>query len=245
MYTKSQIKKMISLDIETASSHETYEDFLSERPLEDKFWNRKTITIKKGDPVLLDNKTDSELYESHSAIYPEFGRIVCISVGQIKFDEDDNTSFLKKSFYGEDEKQLLEEFINFARAMFNKVPDIQFLGHNIKVFDLPYILKRCMIHQIKIPTRFHLHDIKPWENCLLDTMNIWRFGGRDNISLEHLTFLLKVKNPKEADVYQQDHGGIARAFWNGKIEELKDYCEEDIEATANLLLRLSNFNPTK
>ena len=46
----------------------------------------------------------------------------------------------KKSFYGSDEKELLTEFIQFMNQVFFKAPGIKLVGHNIKGFDLPYII---------------------------------------------------------------------------------------------------------
>lgn len=238
MYTKDQLKRLIFIDIETSSGYEDYETFATNHPKEIKFWNRKAEQLR--DTKDLQDKTDAGLYKSHAALYPEFGRIVCISIGQIRFDQFDKPEFLAKSFYGKNERDNILDFINFSRAIFNKVPDVKFVGHNVKNFDMPYIMKKAFIYNIKIPTRFHFHDVKPWENCLVDTLNLWRSSGIGYVSLEHLTILLNVDNPKEAEVYENEHGGIARAFWNNKLEELKDYCEEDIKATANILLRLSH-----
>ena len=244
MYEKNQLKKLIFLDIETTSNYINYGEFCDARPKEVKFWQRKAKALRR-ETHELNEKSDADLYESHSALYPEFGRIVCISIGQLQFDENNNAKFLAKSFYGKDEKENVINFINFSRAIFNKVPDIKFVGHNIKNFDMPYLIKKSFIYGIKIPTRFRFHEVKPWENCLLDTLNLWKTSGMGGVSLEHLTLLLGVDNPKEAEVYENDHGGIARAFWHGKLEELKEYCEDDIKATANILLRLSLLDPIK
>ena len=240
MYSISELKKIVVLDIETTSNYENYEDFCRARPGEIKFWQRKAAVCRKDFAELVD-KSDGEIYKQYAAVYPEFGRIVCISVGQTKFDEDDNPTFLKRSFYGEDEEKNVREFINFMRIVFNKIPDIKILGHDVKRFDMPYILKKCMIMGIPVPSKFHLHNIKPWENCLIDTIEIWKCGSWGaGVSLEHLTFMLGVANPKDADVSSnEDYGGVARAFWNGMLEELKEYCEDDIRATMDVLLKFS------
>ena len=44
------------------------------------------------------------------------------------------------------------------------------------------------------------------------------------------------------NICREEYGGVARAYWQGRLEELKDYCEEDIKATANVLLKFSNLN---
>ena len=89
--------KILFLDIETVS-HEKSFDQLSERM--QKLWAHKAEQIGKGD----ENATPESLYD-RAAIYAEFGKIVCISVG---FFNDQR--FRLKSFYGHDEKKLLADF---------------------------------------------------------------------------------------------------------------------------------------
>ncbi|MBR4469582.1 MAG: 3'-5' exonuclease, partial [Bacteroidales bacterium] len=89
--------KTLFLDIETASQVKDYSQ-LSERM--QKLWDHKAEQIAKGG----ESATPESLYE-RAAIYAEFGKIICISVG---FFNDQR--FRLKSFYGHDEKALLTEF---------------------------------------------------------------------------------------------------------------------------------------
>ena len=79
--------------------------------------------------------------------------------------------------------------------------------------------------------------MKPWENCLVDTNDIWKFGGWNGASLSLICDLLKIPSPKE-NMYG---GEVAEAYWNGRIEEIKNYCEDDVCATMNVMLKLSNM----
>ena len=241
MYTQEEIKKFIIVDIETTSGYRTYKEFYAEKENEVKFWDKKANYLKK-ETEDFKELSNAELYEKSSALYPEFGKINCISVGQIKFDENNKPSFFKKSFYGDNEKDILHKFLAFSSGLFNKVPDVKFVGHNIKRFDFPYILRRAILNDLPIPSRLKFHRIKPWENCLVDTMEDWRFGGQGSVSLEHLSVMLGILNPKEVEIYQNPFGNVASAYWEGKIEEIKDYCEGDIEATANIVLKVSQLN---
>ena len=71
-------------------------------------------------------------------------------------------------------------------------------------------------------------------------MEDFRFGGQGSISLEHLSLMLGILNPKEVEIYQNPFGNVASSYWEGKLEEIKDYCEGDVEATANIILKVSN-----
>ena len=105
MYTQEEIKKFIIVDIETTSGYRTYKEFYAEKENEVKFWDKKANYLRK-ETEDFKELSNAELYEKSSALYPEFGKINCISVGQIKFDENNKPSFFKKSFYGDKEQKI-------------------------------------------------------------------------------------------------------------------------------------------
>ena len=69
MYSISQLKKTLVLDIETTSHYENYEDFCANHPGEIKFWARKAAVCRKDFAELAD-KTDGEIYKQYAAVYP-------------------------------------------------------------------------------------------------------------------------------------------------------------------------------
>lgn len=237
MYGLEELKQMVFVDIETTTQKETLQDLIDENPNLLEYWQYKSMQCREQNQTeLKDIKDDHEMYPRMAGLYPEWGRVVCISIGQIKFNEHgDPISFGKKSFYGEDEKTIVEEFMTTASKIFANYPKMNFVGHNIKGFDLPFLIKRAIIHGIRVPQQFWLQKQKPWENCLLDTYEIWKFGGYNSAKLGLLTELLDIPSPKDLMAGPE----VNRYFWQGRIEEIKDYCEKDIEASANLILRLS------
>jgi len=237
MYGLEELKQMVFVDIETTTQKETLQDLIDENPNLLEYWQYKSMQCREQNQTeLKDIKDDHEMYPRMAGLYPEWGRVVCISIGQIKFNEHgDPISFGKKSFYGEDEKTIVEEFMTTASKIFANYPKMNFVGHNVKGFDLPFLIKRAIIHGIRVPQQFWLQKQKPWENCLLDTYEIWKFGGYNSAKLGLLTELLDIPSPKDLMAGPE----VNRYFWQGRIEEIKDYCEKDIEASANLMLRLS------
>ncbi|MCF0200961.1 MAG: 3'-5' exonuclease, partial [Bacteroidales bacterium] len=89
--------KILFLDIETVSQEKNYET-LSERM--QKLWDKKAAVLNKHNEEI----SPAAMYD-RAGIYAEFGKIVCISVGFFNGER-----FRLKSFYGHDEKQLLNEF---------------------------------------------------------------------------------------------------------------------------------------
>lgn len=240
MYSREEIKSMLFIDIETTSGFKTLDELKESHPELISFWDRKEKFIRAEDVELKDAES-SDIYFQKASLTAEWGRIVCISVGQIKFDEDDNPFMQKKSFYGSDEKELLTDFISFMNQVFFKAPGIKLVGHNIKGFDLPYIIKKSILYSLELPRQLHLHKVKPWENCLIDTYEVWKAGGWSSAALAHLCLLLGIKNPKD----DMNAGEVGAAFYAGRIEEIKNYCEEDIEAAGSLMLKFANMSPIR
>jgi len=69
MYSISELKKTLVLDIETTSHYENYEDFCANHPGEMKFWARKAAVCRKDFAELAD-KSDGEIYKQYAAVYP-------------------------------------------------------------------------------------------------------------------------------------------------------------------------------
>jgi predicted PolB exonuclease-like 3'-5' exonuclease len=93
------------------------------------------------------------------------------------------------------------------------------------------------MHGITIPTQFHLQKKKPWENCLLDTYEIWKFAGWSSASLDLICDSLSIPSPKLI----MAEASTTTEYWNGNLEKIKDYCEGDVEATMNVMLKISNM----
>lgn len=235
MYSQKEIKSMLFIDIETVSEFENYDLFVESKPSIEKYWVKKAEQHRTTESQL-QNLSDGELYERMSALSPEFGKIIVISIGQIKFDETGEFTTSKiKSFYGNNEAEILKEFMGTAQSIFNANPSIQFIGHNIKNFDFPYLIKRSIIHGVNIPSQFHLQKKKPWENCLLDTYEIWKFAGWTSASLDLICDSLNIPSPKL--IMKAEN--TTPEYWNGNLEKIKEYCEGDVLATMNVMLKIS------
>jgi predicted PolB exonuclease-like 3'-5' exonuclease len=240
MYDISELKQMVFIDIETIRGKKTYADLIAENPALQDYWQTKHTQIREREPLSYGHIEDeAEMYEKMAALYPEWGQIVCISIGQLRFDDGTPVKFAAKSFYDADEGELLEQFNDTARKIMLKYPQMQWVGHNIKGFDMPYIIKRSLINGLKVPKVFHLQKQKPWESQLLDTNDVWKFNGWNGARLGLLTEILNVPSPKQ----DMDGKMVSDVFWeDGNLNRISDYCEMDIKATANIMLRISGMD---
>jgi len=211
--------------------------------------NKKFNNLSKEKQTLFAEKTKYQRKEEYSAeefykragIWAEFGKIICISVGFFSSFKKERT-FRIKSFYGENEKQILLQFKNLLETHFSK-PKHVMCAHNGKEFDFPYIARRMIINNIKLPKKLNLFGKKPWEVAHLDTLELWKFGDyKHYTSLSLLTNILRIPSPKE-DI---NGSQVAQVYYQEKnLNRIVKYCEKDTLAVAQLLLRFSNLELLK
>lgn len=229
------LDKILFLDIETVPQAATYEE-LPENIAH--LWDEKAAQLQAKSPEkYAESITPKEIFAKAAGIYSEFGKIVCISVGYIFYDKEKNKHFRSKSFYGDDEKTILMNFSVLVNKFFTSKENT-FCGHNIKEFDIPYICRRMLINRLPIPFAMDLSGKKPWEVNFLDTLEMWKFGDYKNYtSLKLLTAIFDIPTPKD-DI---DGSQVAEVYHKEKnIQRIATYCEKDVLATAQLLLRFCN-----
>lgn len=219
-----KIENILFLDIETVPQYENF-NLVPDNFKE--FWDKKSSYFRNED------QSASDVYQ-RAGIYSEFGKIICISVGII-INKDGKKSFRLKSFYGDDERTILIEFMEMLEKYHASNSDLQLCAHNGKEFDFPYIARRMLINGIKLPGLLDIAGKKPWEVMLLDTMELWKFGDYKNYtSLNLLTQVFNIPTPKD-DI---DGSMVAEVYWKDKdLIRIVRYCEKDVLAIAQLLLK--------
>jgi len=217
---------VLFIDIETVPQFSSY----NEMPDSVRhFWNKKTVYLVK------ENETAESVF-GRSGIYAEFGKIICISAGFI-VSHDGRKYFRVKSFFGDDEKIILDGFSTMLRR-FGVKPNANLCAHNGKEFDFPYISRRMLINGIELPELLDVAGKKPWEVKFLDTMELWKFGDyKSYTSLDLLANIFNIPSPKD-DI---DGSQVAEVYYQHRdIERIVKYCEKDALTVAQLLLRFKN-----
>lgn len=156
-----------------------------------------------------------EDYLHGTSLDPNFGQILCIG-----YAVDDAPS---TTIYGDSEADVLNEFWDVARSATTLV------GHNAVSFDIPFLWKRSILNSIK--PSLDLNDAA----LVADTMLIWDMKmPRKHTSLDLLAKLLGIPTSKSemsgAEVYDY--------YRAGKLEQIYQYCQRDVEVTRAVYRRL-------
>ncbi len=213
--------KILFFDIETVPNVYNYNEL--DKKGQD-LWDKKTKFLQKRDEMSAD-----EIY-NQAGIYAEFGKVICISLGLVVQKNGENQIRLK-SIAGKDEKKLLKEFINILDTYYNTNEYI-FCAHNGKEFDIPFLSRRILINEFKLPKMLNIAGKKPWEIRHLDTMELWKFGDyKHYTSLELLSYVFKIPTPKN-DI---DGSQVAFVYYEeDDLDRIITYCEKDVIATIQL-----------
>lgn len=225
MIEKIVLPNILFLDIETVPQQELFSELAEDT---------QALFAEKTEYQRKDDISPEEFYE-RAGIWAEFGKVICISVGYFSI-KDAKRQFRTKSIVG-DEKEILQNFNKLISNHFSN-PAFVFCGHNIKEFDIPYLCRRMLINGVNIPEKLQLFGRKPWEIPHLDTLELWKFGDyKHYTSLKLLTHVLGIPSPKE-DI---DGSEVRNVYYNEKnVDRIAKYCERDVVAVAQVLLRLRN-----
>ena len=221
MLNNIDTSKILFLDIETVPQVYRFQEL---NETSKSLWSKKTKYLQEKDQL-----SAEEVYEK-AGIYAEFGKIICISVGFL-IQAKGEMQIRLKSFSSMNEKKLLQGFIDLLNTHYNHNSYI-LCAHNGKEFDFPYISRRLLVNEMKLPILLNNAGKKPWEVNNIDTLELWKFGDyKHYTSLELLTNIFNIPTPKD-DI---DGSQVAKIFYEDQdIDRIINYCEKDVIATIQL-----------
>lgn len=214
------------LDIETVVCYQDYSQLDSRGQ---KLWEKKTSYQREQKEIFAE-----DFYLERGGIFPEFAKIICVSIG-IVYTEEDQQKVKINSFYETEEKtekQLLLEL----KQLFDNYPNYSFCAHNGKEFDFPFLARRMLMHGITLPHQLDLKGKKPWEVPHIDTMELWKFGDyRSFISLDLLAYSLGIESPKDDIDGSQVHDTY---YKKNDIKKIVEYCQRDVVTLINVYFKI-------
>jgi predicted PolB exonuclease-like 3'-5' exonuclease len=208
--------ELFMFDIETAGQYKDFIEFekndergsnLFKGKYQKMGWDEKYVNIY-------------EAYLDNAGIVPTYGRIVCISFGYL-----DNGQERISSFYGDDEKDIVEKFNNLLKKIEKK--DFNLSGFRVAYFDIPWIMHKLAKYGIKPADIITTYNKKPWEMRITDMSDDWRSKFAWAFSFDEMCYELGIESPKD----NMNGSDVHLAYWEGRVEEVKIYCEKDVKAS--------------
>jgi hypothetical protein len=189
------------------------------------------------------DEEERETVRDRTALYPGLGKV--IAIGLWNLDKDRGYLLLEGEhaephewervprsdvFRGE-EKQLLERF---WEVVGRKRPLL--VSFNGRAYDGPILMIRSA--QLGVPPAQNLCGNRYRVDRHLDLDEVFTFYGawREHYKLDYWCRRFDVESPKGSI----DGSQIARAYREGRIEEIGEYCLRDVRATAELYRRLES-----
>lgn len=164
-----------------------------------------------------------------SAFDGTFSRIVCIGLILLTDNLDPQGSI---AWYGENERELLRLFWEKLGVL---RPSL-YITHNGLGFDLPFIKKRSIIHQVKPTVDISLAKFRT--EPVYDTLAVWsNWESRGWVKLDVLARALNVET-KSGSGKQ-----VAEMWAKGQGKEIAEYCLQDTYVTYACYCRMVYRQP--
>ena len=212
--------ELFAFDIETCGQYPDYNTFL----LEDE--RGANLFSKKYFKMGWDQKYSGieEAYLQNAGIVSAYGKICCISFGYI--DGDGNKQI--RSYYGEDEKEIVNNFNELLKKIETK--SFKLSGYRIMYFDIPFILHKLHKWCIEPANIIYMYDKKPWDARIVDIADDWKQKFAWGFSFDEVCYELSIPSPKD----NMDGSEVHKYYWEGKLEDIKRYCEKDVSSTIDV-----------
>jgi predicted PolB exonuclease-like 3'-5' exonuclease len=170
-------------------------------------------------------------YNYFASLHGDFGKIICLSLGYIAEDE----SIRLKSFWGEDEHQILLQF----NETLEKHQGI-YLHYNGLNFDVPFILQR-MAHHGLAPAGNSFSNMRRFsaEPHFDVMMMYYNWDLQKALPLGILAELYSIPSPKE----ELSGDKIFEVYQAKEWTKIIHYCEFDTATTLNLWRKIFLYQP--
>ena len=227
------LDKILFIDIETVGIEADYPTLEKKNPKLAELFSNYESWFKKRFPEDIDVSLD-QLFQTRTALVPEFARIVTVCLGIV----DQSGKFKTTVFSDENERALL---IELRKTLFRCGELGYFLcGHNVKNFVIPMMAKRMIINNILPPKIFPTYDTKPWEIKAIDTRDVWQYGQYASIStLDLMCGVMGVESSKSDEM---DGSRVHEVFYKEKnIDKINTYCEKDVKVLYEVVKKLQNL----
>ena len=229
MIPKTTLLRGLYFDIETAGIYESFGVLTGNDPKLASLWSKrcKWLRLNSG-PELMD-ASDSTLWKEKATLHPEFGKVICVTIGAYNKEDLNIINIVG------DEKEILTKVNTIFNNAYSK--NLILAGQSIRMFDIPFLGKRMVIHGIRPSEAINFFNKKPWDISIMELNEIFSFGasGQSHTSLDLICTVLGVDSPKDA----MDGSMVHSEFYKGNIDGIQKYCEKDVRSMIGCFNKLS------
>jgi predicted PolB exonuclease-like 3'-5' exonuclease len=215
--------ELFMFDIETVGEYKDYQTFLLNDERGAKLFEGKWKRMKWDEKFSLEDS-----YLDQAGIISTYGKICCISFGYV----DGNGEKQIRSFYGEDERYIVESFNNLLKKIEKK--DFSLSGFRILYFDIVWILHKLHKYGITPADIIRPYEKKPWDMRIVDMADDWKQKFAYAYSFDEMCYELDVSSPK----VNMDGSLVHEYYHTGRLDEIRDYCEMDVSSSIDAGLKL-------
>lgn len=179
------------------------------------FLDIETAPLEIKDEFVMRYLMDKKLTDASRSLDPNYSRIIVIG---LKYDSQ------IKLITGE-EKNILNEFWDLF-----KKDNFVVVTHNGYKFDVPFIVVRSIINNIKISKEINTNPWNMLKSNHLDTMLVFSQNVFTNAGLKILARLNNIEFNDDG-ILGKD---IERLYTQGRLDIIKEHCRGDIEVLEKL-----------
>jgi 3'-5' exonuclease len=212
----------------------------------------KYLSQSKYDTLDTDQYEDlQKVYEKNAPYYPEYSKIVAITYGTVYIEDGKLKRYMKKIVNNDEFIVLatfMDELFKVSSDGIKSTPNFFpiLCGHNIIGYDIPLLMKKFIQYNDRFETNKTIPlilkkslTIKPWESGIIDTLNVWKFNGYDNMPLMLISDYLGLK--KTVDLLPLDE--MSKKYWelyDEDIEKAMEFVSLQSATQTNLVIQLIN-----
>lgn len=248
VFNRASIYDMLFFNVKSVLQYPTLQALQDyDEPMYDR-WNYLAETKYNATNV----EDYNRLYLKYAIEYPEFSKIIAITYANLHSEGGTIKREFKK-IANEDEgivvATFMDEMLYISSEGTKSTPNYFpiLCGHNIVGHDIPLLLKRHIYlnannnsDDVRIPLILkRALDTKPWESGIIDTINVWKFGGYDQSTLMLISKFLGLK--QTVDLLPLNE--LSKYYWTNVDEHPKEtleYVALQSATQTNLVIQLMN-----
>jgi|SRR3989344_541650 len=182
----------------------------------------ETAPIDIRDDMIKEYLMDKQISKEMRSLNPMYAKIICICL-----KPNDGEMIILS---GENERVLIEQFWSIVKD-YNL-----FVTNNGYGYDVPFLIVRSAINRIKPSIKININKFSMENSNHFDTMLFFSQNVFTNPRLDIIAKTLGI------DVGENRFSGaeVERLYREGKWEEIRQHCREDVDITERIYLFLKN-----